>query len=106
MEDNLQKTLNQIMSSTPNCTGVLFADKNGLCLGAKGISKDSAGIAAALSEQACHLEADANSPIICLQSGNKRITQRHQGVNLSQSCIQQEGTVEIYCYRDIVKEKT
>ncbi|KAL5276046.1 hypothetical protein ACFFRR_001713 [Megaselia abdita] len=72
MEDNLQKTLNQIMSSTPNCTGVLFADKNGLCLGAKGISKDSAGIAAALSEQACHLEADANSPIICLQSGNNQ----------------------------------
>ncbi|XP_055374907.1 ragulator complex protein LAMTOR5 homolog [Condylostylus longicornis] len=71
MEQTLDKTINEIIS-TPNTIGCLFADKQGLCLSAKGnISTKAAGIAIAISEQACKLEPNANPPVISLDYGNK-----------------------------------
>uniref|UniRef100_A0A0K8TNK7 Late endosomal/lysosomal adaptor and MAPK and MTOR activator 5 n=1 Tax=Tabanus bromius TaxID=304241 RepID=A0A0K8TNK7_TABBR len=70
MEQNLEKTLQEIVSGS-NIAGCLFANKQGLCLGAKGkASACFAGIAVAISEQACKLEPNANPPIVSLESGN------------------------------------
>ncbi|XP_037914816.1 uncharacterized protein LOC119653842 [Hermetia illucens] len=71
MEQSLQKCISEIIS-TPNTTGCLFANRQGLCYGAAGTASEIAsGIAVAISEQACKLEPNANPPIIALEGGNK-----------------------------------
>ncbi|KAJ8729732.1 hypothetical protein PYW08_001313 [Mythimna loreyi] len=52
MEKELDRVVEEIMS-TPNVSGCLVADHQGLCLAAKGTAHvDSAGIVVAISEQA------------------------------------------------------
>ncbi|GBP82566.1 hypothetical protein EVAR_87812_1 [Eumeta japonica] len=78
MEKELDKVIEEVMS-TPNVTGCLFADHQGLCLEAKGSAHvDSAGIIVALSEQACKIQPNLKPPTINLESDkNQCLIQRH-----------------------------
>ncbi|KAH8397960.1 hypothetical protein KR222_007462, partial [Zaprionus bogoriensis] len=61
--------------------GALLANRQGLCLGAKGdINPNVSGIATAISEQVAKLEPQSNIPAtICLYSGNKRCVIQKDG---------------------------
>ncbi|KAK0158934.1 hypothetical protein PV328_009869 [Microctonus aethiopoides] len=78
MERNLEKTMEDV-NNTLGVTGCILTDKSGLCLGAKGnISADSAGLIAAIADQAAKLEPESDLPIITLQNDSKQcLIQRH-----------------------------
>ncbi|XP_014090423.1 ragulator complex protein LAMTOR5 [Bactrocera oleae] len=79
MEQQLEKALNEF-ASQPDTVGVLLANRQGLCLGAKGqINPNVSGIGMAISEQVCKLEPNLNPPTICLYSGNKRCIIKKDG---------------------------
>lgn len=66
--------------SKPGVFGCVFVDHQGLCLGAKGnASTDSAGLIAALAEQAAKLEPHNGAPIVRLESDNKACIVQRQG---------------------------
>ncbi|CAL7937706.1 unnamed protein product [Xylocopa violacea] len=72
MERNLEKTLEDV-NNTEGIIGCILADHAGLCLGAKGYaSTNSAGIIAAIADQAAKLEPDSPAPIISLQNENRK----------------------------------
>ncbi|XP_041986723.1 ragulator complex protein LAMTOR5 [Aricia agestis] len=78
MEKELDKVVEEIMS-TPNISGCLVADHQGLCLASKGAAHvDSAGIIVAISEQACKIQPTLKPPTVCLESNQKLcLIQRH-----------------------------
>ncbi|KAG6452964.1 ragulator complex protein LAMTOR5 [Manduca sexta] len=78
MEKELDKVIEEIMS-TPNVSGCLVADHQGLCLAAKGTAHvDSAGIVVAISEQACKIQPNLKPPTVCLETDKKQcLIQRH-----------------------------
>ncbi|XP_075991292.1 late endosomal/lysosomal adaptor, MAPK and MTOR activator 5 [Anticarsia gemmatalis] len=78
MEKELDRVVEEIMS-TPNVSGCLVADHQGLCLAAKGSAHvDSAGIIVAISEQACKIQPNLKPPTVCLETEKKQcLIQRH-----------------------------
>lgn len=78
MEKELDKVIEEIMS-TPNVSGCLVGDHQGLCLASKGnVHVDSAGIIVAISEQACKIQPNLKPPTVCLETDNKQcLIQRH-----------------------------
>ncbi|KAJ0181555.1 hypothetical protein K1T71_002277 [Dendrolimus kikuchii] len=78
MEKDLDKVIEEIMA-TPNVSGCLVADYQGLCLAATGdVHVDSAGIIVAISEQACKLEPNLKPPTVCLETDKRQcLIQRH-----------------------------
>ncbi|KAG8226243.1 hypothetical protein J437_LFUL006345 [Ladona fulva] len=71
MEESLDKCLEEI-HQLPNVIGVLYADKHGLCLGAKGsASNQSAGVITAIADQAAKLEPNSKPPVVVLESDSK-----------------------------------
>ncbi|XP_030564380.1 uncharacterized protein LOC115765124 [Drosophila novamexicana] len=73
MEQQLEKVLSEIVTQQ-DTVGVLLANRQGLCLGAKGnINPNVSGIGMAISEQVAKLEPNSTVPAtVCLYSGNKR----------------------------------
>ena len=56
----------------PGVFGCVFVNHQGLCLGAKGkASTESAGLIAAIAEQAAKLEPHSSAPIVTLETDNK-----------------------------------
>ncbi|XP_033647187.1 ragulator complex protein LAMTOR5-like [Asterias rubens] len=74
MESNLERLLEETMTG-PGVVGVLCADKQGLCLSAKGTAlPESAGLITALSQQAALLKPESTAtPVICLESDKGNI---------------------------------
>ncbi|XP_057329192.1 uncharacterized protein LOC130670033 [Microplitis mediator] len=77
MERNLETTMEDAVKAV-GITGCILTDKSGLCLGAKGnISPDSAGIIAAIANQAAKLDPE-DAPIVSLQSDSRQcLIHRH-----------------------------
>ncbi|XP_064556692.1 uncharacterized protein Lamtor5 [Drosophila montana] len=73
MEQQLEKVLSEIVTQQ-DTVGALLANRQGLCLGAKGnINPHVSGIGTAISEQVAKLEPTSTVPAtVCLYSGNKR----------------------------------
>ncbi|EDW65155.1 ragulator complex protein LAMTOR5 homolog [Drosophila virilis] len=73
MEQQLEKVLSEIVTQQ-DTVGALLANRQGLCLGAKGnINPNVSGIGTAISEQVAKLEPNSTVPAtVCLYSGNKR----------------------------------
>lgn len=89
MERNIEKAMDDVCSSE-GVTGVILTDYAGLCLGVKGnATTDSAGIVAAIADQASKLEPNSPAPIVSLQSENR------------QCIIQREGAVVGAIYKTI-----
>ncbi|XP_023165687.2 uncharacterized protein LOC111595949 [Drosophila hydei] len=80
MEQQLEKVLSEILT-TPETVGALLANRQGLCLGAKGnINPNVSGIGMAISEQVAKLEPNSTLPAtVCLYSGNKRCVIQKDG---------------------------
>ncbi|KAM8720351.1 hypothetical protein ACLKA7_006402 [Drosophila subpalustris] len=80
MEQKLEKVLNEIVTQQ-DTVGALLANRQGLCLGAKGnINPNVSGIAMAISKQVDKLEPNVSVPAtICLYSGNKRCVIQKDG---------------------------
>ncbi|XP_015590444.1 ragulator complex protein LAMTOR5 [Cephus cinctus] len=79
MERNLEKTMDDVIN-TEGVIGCILADHQGLCLGAKGkASGDSAGLIAAIADQAAKLEPGSKSPIIYLQNDTRQCLIHRQG---------------------------
>ncbi|CAH2105085.1 unnamed protein product [Euphydryas editha] len=78
MEKELDKVVEEIMS-TPNVSGCLVADHQGLCLASKGTAHvDSAGLIVAISEQASKIQPYVKPPTVCLETDDKIcLIQRH-----------------------------
>ncbi|XP_071452147.1 ragulator complex protein LAMTOR5 [Hetaerina americana] len=90
MEENLDKCLEEI-NQLPNVIGVMYADRQGLCLGAKGhASNESAGIITAIADQAAKLEPNSKPPVVLLESETK------------QCFIQKADSVTAAIYKTIV----
>ncbi|EFA09095.1 hypothetical protein TcasGA2_TC006817 [Tribolium castaneum] len=71
MEKHLDRVMDEVVSRA-GVFGCVFVDRQGLCLGAKGkTSTESAGLIAAIAEQAAKLEPHSGDPIIKLESDNK-----------------------------------
>ncbi|RZC41885.1 ragulator complex protein LAMTOR5 -like protein [Asbolus verrucosus] len=71
MEKNLDRVMEEVVSQ-PGVFGCVFVDHQGLCLGAKGkASTESAGLIAAIAEQAAKLEPHSGAPIIALENDDK-----------------------------------
>ncbi|KAL1494505.1 hypothetical protein ABEB36_010092 [Hypothenemus hampei] len=89
MEKNLDSVMEEICSN-PGVTGCLFADQNGLCIGAKGkASNESAGLITAIANQAAKLEPQNKAPIITLENDN-------------QTClIKKAGAITGAIYKDV-----
>ncbi|XP_070558529.1 ragulator complex protein LAMTOR5 homolog [Ptychodera flava] len=69
MESSLEKHLDDTMN-VHGVVGVLAADQQGLCLGAKGNAQvKSAGAISGLSEAAKQISTDGQtSPVVCIES--------------------------------------
>ncbi|KAF5289729.1 hypothetical protein FQA39_LY03646 [Lamprigera yunnana] len=68
MEKHLDRVMDDVLS-IPGVIGCVFADHQGLCLGAKGkATTESAGIVGAMAEQAAKLEPQHKSPIIIFEN--------------------------------------
>ncbi|XP_034490290.1 uncharacterized protein LOC117793940 [Drosophila innubila] len=80
MEQKLEKVLNEIVTQQ-DTVGALLANRQGLCLGAKGnINPNVSGIGMAISKQVDKLEPNVSVPAtICLYSGNKRCVIQKDG---------------------------
>ncbi|XP_017156262.1 uncharacterized protein LOC108164844 [Drosophila miranda] len=86
METQLEKVLSDIVTQ-PDTVGALLANRQGLCLGAKGdINPNVSGIGMAISDQVAGLEPrnavaqpEARHPTICLYSGNRRCVIQRNG---------------------------
>ncbi|EDV95268.1 ragulator complex protein LAMTOR5 homolog [Drosophila grimshawi] len=80
MEEQLEKVLSEIVTQH-DTVGALLANRQGLCLGAKGnINPNVSGIGMAISEQVAKLEPNNTVPAtICLYSGNKRCVIQKDG---------------------------
>ncbi|XP_034118809.1 uncharacterized protein LOC133848672 [Drosophila sulfurigaster albostrigata] len=80
MEQQLEKVLNEIVTQQ-DTVGALLANRQGLCLGAKGnINPNVSGIGMAISEQVAKLEPNSSVPAtICLYSGSKRCVIQKDG---------------------------
>ncbi|KAK4874809.1 hypothetical protein RN001_014169 [Aquatica leii] len=89
MEKQLDRVMDDVLSN-PGVIGCVFADHQGLCLGAKGkASTDSAGIIGAITDQAAKLEPQHKSPVIVLE-------------NDTRTCIiQRSGTITGAIYKNI-----
>ncbi|XP_022081031.1 ragulator complex protein LAMTOR5-like [Acanthaster planci] len=84
MENTLERLLDETLSN-PGVVGVLCADKQGLCLSAKGTaSPESSGIVVALSQQAALLKPETSTtPVICLESDKGNVlVKSHEGTTL------------------------
>lgn len=81
--------MDEVLSS-PGVYGCVFADHQGLCLGAKGkASTESAGVIGAIAEQAAKLEPQNKSPVIVFEADNR-------------SCIiQRSGTITGAIYKNV-----
>ncbi|XP_065164221.1 ragulator complex protein LAMTOR5 [Atheta coriaria] len=89
MEKPLERVMDETMA-VPQVLGCIFADHQGLCLGAKGnASTESAGILGAIAEQASKLEPHNRAPVITLESDNKICI------------IQRSGTITGAVYKSI-----
>ncbi|KAH8236051.1 hypothetical protein KR038_011326, partial [Drosophila bunnanda] len=68
-------------SARPDTVGALVANRQGLCLVAKGdIDPNVSGIGMAIAQQVAKLEPNSTVPAtICLYSGNKRCVIRNEG---------------------------
>ncbi|XP_048507256.1 ragulator complex protein LAMTOR5 homolog isoform X2 [Athalia rosae] len=70
MERNLERTMDNV-TNVEGVIGCILADRQGLCLGAKGsASSESAGLIAAIADEAAKLEPDSKAPVIALESDN------------------------------------
>ncbi|XP_018576485.1 ragulator complex protein LAMTOR5 [Anoplophora glabripennis] len=79
MEKNLDRIMEELINK-PGVYGCVFADHQGLCLGVKGkASTDSAGVIAAIAEQAAKLEPKSKMPVIHLEKDNKSCTIHRSG---------------------------
>ncbi|EDV34229.1 uncharacterized protein Dana_GF21078 [Drosophila ananassae] len=80
MESQLEKVLAEI-AARQDTVGALLANRQGLCLGAKGnINPSVSGIGMAISEQVAKLEPNSAVPAtICLYSGNMRCVIQKDG---------------------------
>ncbi|SPP78428.1 uncharacterized protein LOC117580792 [Drosophila guanche] len=87
METQLEKVLSDIVTQQ-DTVGALLANRQGLCLGAKGdINPNVSGIGMAISDQVAALEPksavstqpEARHPTICLYSGNRRCVIQRNG---------------------------
>ncbi|EDW05617.1 uncharacterized protein LOC6586003 [Drosophila mojavensis] len=80
MEQQLEKVLSEILTQQ-DTVGALVANRQGLCLGAKGnINPNVSGIGMAISEQVAKLEPNSTLPAtVCLYSGNKRCVIQKDG---------------------------
>jgi len=70
MERNLDRLLDEL-AQTPDVTGVLCADNQGLCLGDRGKSSNLCGEIVALAKKASMLEPGGPAPTILLESSNR-----------------------------------
>ncbi|CAG9121721.1 unnamed protein product [Plutella xylostella] len=88
MEKELDRVTDEIML-TPNVTGCIFADHQGLCLAAKGNAHvDSAGLIVAISEQACKIQPNLKPPTINLEADKKQcLIQRHGTITGMEAAI-------------------
>ncbi|KAH8281228.1 hypothetical protein KR018_000138 [Drosophila ironensis] len=68
-------------STRPDTVGALLANRQGLCLGARGdINPNVSGIGLAISEQVAKLEPKSTvQATVCLYSGNKRCVIKKDG---------------------------
>ncbi|XP_015524196.1 ragulator complex protein LAMTOR5 homolog [Neodiprion pinetum] len=79
MERNLEKTMDNV-TNVEGVIGCILADRQGLCLGAKGsASGQSAGLIAAIADEVAKLEPESNAPIIALESDNRQCIIQRQG---------------------------
>lgn len=75
----MEKTL-ETMNNCEGVVGCLLADHAGLCLGVRGdASSESAGIIAAIADQAAKLEPSSKAPIISLKNDNRQCLIHRQG---------------------------
>ncbi|GLV35025.1 pelle [Carabus blaptoides fortunei] len=71
MEKHLERIMDDIVT-TKNVYGCVFADHQGLCLGAKGeATTESAGLLVALTEQVAKLEPQSGLPIVVLENDTR-----------------------------------
>jgi len=71
MEKNLERVMDEICSN-PGVLGCVFADQQGLCIGAKGnASNEIAGQIAAIAHQAARIEPNNKMPIITLENDSQ-----------------------------------
>ncbi|XP_077982175.1 ragulator complex protein LAMTOR5 homolog [Glandiceps talaboti] len=84
MENSLEKHLDDTMN-VHGVVGVLAADQQGLCLGAKGNAQVSAaGLISGLAEAAKGLSPDGLSPVVCLESDTCNIlVKSHDAVTMA-----------------------
>ncbi|KAI4477417.1 uncharacterized protein LOC122515185 [Polistes fuscatus] len=79
MEKNIEKTLDEVKNNETTI-GCILVDRAGLCLGVKGnASSDSAGIIAAIADQAAKLEFSSTFPIVTIQNDNRKCLIQRQG---------------------------
>ncbi|XP_050311243.1 ragulator complex protein LAMTOR5-like [Anthonomus grandis grandis] len=79
MEKNLDQVMDEICSS-PDVIGCIFADQQGLCLGAKGkVTNETAGFITAMANQASKLEPNNQMPIIVLENDTQLCMIRKTG---------------------------
>ncbi|XP_013395099.1 ragulator complex protein LAMTOR5 homolog [Lingula anatina] len=74
MEKALERQLDETMNN-PGVVGVLCADKQGLCLGARGTGeRQTCGLITSLAETAQKLHPDeSSSPVISIETDNMQI---------------------------------
>lgn len=79
MEKPLEHIIDE-MSNVNGFQGCVFADSQGLCLGARGKADPNlSGIITALAEQARKLEPNSKEPIIILEGDSKLCTIQRSG---------------------------
>lgn len=88
MEHNLDSVMEKICNQ-PGVFGCVFADEQGLCIGASGkASNETAGYIAAIANHAAKLEPkNPQTPIITLENNNEKCL------------IQKNGTITGALYR-------
>ncbi|XP_031355536.1 ragulator complex protein LAMTOR5 [Photinus pyralis] len=89
MEKHLDRVMDDVLSN-PGVTACVFADHQGLCLGARGkASTECAGMVGAIADQAAKLEPQHKSPIIIFE-------------NDTRACIiQRNGTITGAIFKNI-----
>jgi len=77
LEDNLNQTLDNIMRKD-GVTGIATADKQGLCMGARGsLPAASSGFVQSIFESAVKLSFDGEHPVVSIETSKSQILISH-----------------------------